>query len=61
MDAMTIADQPFSEVFARMTRDGASYHAAPSGNWRQGRTLFGGLRAALAQDFLAATGTGASG
>jgi acyl-CoA thioesterase len=39
---------PFSEVLAHLTPDGHSYCATPSEAWRQGRTFFGGLSAALA-------------
>lgn len=38
----------FSEVLKNVTRDGDVFRVEPSEEWRQGRTLFGGLSAALA-------------
>lgn len=39
---------PFSEVLAALVGNGADgLHVDPSDDWRQGRTLFGGLSAAL--------------
>jgi acyl-CoA thioesterase len=38
----------FSEVLASLARHGDQFHAEPSEDWRQGRTLFGGLSACLA-------------
>lgn len=47
MSDTTIA-MPFSDVLERVTRDGGTFRVEPSEEWRQGRTLFGGLSAALA-------------
>ena len=38
----------FSEVLASLTPDAGAFRAEPSEDWRQGRTLFGGLSACLA-------------
>ena len=38
----------FSDVLASLARDGDEFHVEPSADWRQGRTLFGGLSACLA-------------
>jgi acyl-CoA thioesterase len=38
----------FSGVLASLAQDGDQFHVEPSENWRQGRTLFGGLSACLA-------------
>lgn len=38
----------FSEVLRSLARDGDQFHAEPPEDWRQGRTLFGGLSACLA-------------
>jgi acyl-CoA thioesterase len=38
----------FSDVLASLTPDAGEYRAEPSEDWRQGRTLFGGLSACLA-------------
>ncbi len=38
----------FSDVLASLTQDGDRFHVEPSEDWRQGRTLFGGLSACLA-------------
>src|SRR5260370_6721398 len=43
---MTVAT--FSEVLASLAQDGDLFHVEPSEEWRQGRTLFGGLSACLA-------------
>lgn len=48
MDATVDATTPFSDVLDQLTREKAIYRAKPSEEWRQGRTLFGGLSAALA-------------
>jgi acyl-CoA thioesterase len=48
MNAPTIAAAPFSELLNRVTREESVFRAAPPDEWRQGRTLFGGLSAALA-------------
>jgi acyl-CoA thioesterase len=36
-----------SEIIHALARDGDAWHVNPSDDWRQGRTLFGGLSAAL--------------
>ena len=38
----------FSSVLASLVPDGDEFHVEPSEDWRQGRTLFGGLSACLA-------------
>jgi acyl-CoA thioesterase len=38
----------FSEVLGSLTADAGVYRAEPSEDWRQGRTLYGGLSASLA-------------
>jgi acyl-CoA thioesterase len=38
----------FSGVLSSLVREGDLFHVEPSENWRQGRTLFGGLSACLA-------------
>jgi acyl-CoA thioesterase len=38
----------FSNVLASLAQDGELFHVEPSEDWRQGRTLFGGLSACLA-------------
>ena len=38
----------FSDVLASLARDGDLFRVEPSEEWRQGRTLFGGLSACLA-------------
>ena len=38
-----------SEIIHALARDGDTWHVNPSDDWRQGRTLFGGLSAALAR------------
>jgi len=38
----------FSEVLTSLTPDAGAFRAEPSEDWRQGRTLFGGLSACLA-------------
>lgn len=38
----------FSDILASFTRDAGTFRAEPSEDWRQGRTLFGGLSACLA-------------
>lgn len=38
----------FSDVLAGLRRDGETFRSEPPADWRQGRTLFGGLSAALA-------------
>src|SRR5260370_16854315 len=43
---MTVAT--FSEVLASLAQDGDLFHVEPTEEWRQGRTLFGGLSACLA-------------
>jgi len=48
MDAIAHATTPFSDVLDQLTRIEGIFRAEPSENWRQGRTLFGGLSAALA-------------
>jgi acyl-CoA thioesterase len=48
MNAITLDSNAFSEVLDRLRRHGDLFHASPSEEWRQGRTLFGGLTAALA-------------
>lgn len=48
MNAHTMIGTSFSEELDRLAQDGNVYSAAPSEEWRQGRTLFGGLLAALA-------------
>jgi acyl-CoA thioesterase len=48
MDALTTAATPFWDIVDRLTRDDGTFRATPSEDWRQGRTLFGGLSAALA-------------
>jgi acyl-CoA thioesterase len=40
--------QSFDEVVARIAEDNGHYSVNPAEDWRQGRTLFGGLTAALA-------------
>jgi acyl-CoA thioesterase len=37
----------FDEVIASLRQEGHQWHTNPSDDWRQGRTLFGGLSAAL--------------
>ncbi len=44
----TIAATPFSKLLGELAPQGGIYHATPGSEWRQGRTLFGGLSAALA-------------
>ena len=48
MDAITNATTPFSDVLDQLSREQNVFRAKPSEAWRQGRTLFGGLSAALA-------------
>jgi acyl-CoA thioesterase len=48
MDVTTNAATPFSDVLDQLERARNAFHAKPSEEWRQGRTLFGGLSAALA-------------
>jgi acyl-CoA thioesterase len=43
-----VAVSIFSDVLASLARDGDLFHVKPSEEWRQGRTLFGGLSACLA-------------
>jgi acyl-CoA thioesterase len=43
---MTVAT--FSDVLASLAQDGDQFRVEPSEDWRQGRTLFGGLSACLA-------------
>jgi acyl-CoA thioesterase len=43
-----VSTTPFSEVLASLTPVAGEYRAEPSEDWRQGRTLFGGLSACLA-------------
>ena len=38
----------FSDTLASLAQDGDQFHVEPSEDWRQGRTLFGGLSACLA-------------
>jgi acyl-CoA thioesterase len=38
----------FSDTLASLAQDGEQFHVEPSEEWRQGRTLFGGLSACLA-------------
>jgi hypothetical protein len=38
----------FPNVLASLAQDGDQFHVEPSEDWRQGRTLFGGLSACLA-------------
>jgi acyl-CoA thioesterase len=38
----------FSDILASLTQDAGAFRAEPSEDWRQGRTLFGGLSACLA-------------
>src|SRR5271163_1300887 len=45
-DEMTAA--AFSDVLGSLAQDGNLFHVEPAAAWRQGRTLFGGLSAALA-------------
>jgi acyl-CoA thioesterase len=48
MNAIVRDTATFSEVLDRLDRRGEGFHASPSEEWRQGRTLFGGLTATLA-------------
>lgn len=48
MSAQSNAVTPFSQVLTHLARDGHTYRAIPSEEWRQGRTFFGGLSASLA-------------
>ena len=48
MDAVTNAAMPFSDVIDQLAHENGVFRARPSSAWRQGRTLFGGLSAALA-------------
>ena len=48
MDAITHATTPFSDVLDQLGREKSAFRAKPSEDWRQGRTLFGGLSASLA-------------
>ena len=48
MDAHVHAVTPFSDVLDQLARHEGVFRAEPSAEWQQGRTLFGGLSAALA-------------
>ena len=48
MDAIADAITPLSVMLGQLTREKDVFRAKPSDEWRQGRTLFGGLSAALA-------------
>ena len=48
MDAIANATTPLSDLLDQLTREKGIFRAKPSEEWRQGRTLFGGLSAALA-------------
>jgi acyl-CoA thioesterase len=43
-----VAATPFSKLLAELAPHDGIFYAAPGPEWRQGRTLFGGLSAALA-------------
>jgi acyl-CoA thioesterase len=45
---LAVSTTTFSEVLASLTPDAGAFRVAPSEDWRQGRTLFGGLSACLA-------------
>jgi acyl-CoA thioesterase len=48
MNAVTLASTPFSGILEQLAIKDGVFRAQPSEDWRQGRTLFGGLSAALA-------------
>ena len=48
MNAQVSAVTPFSQVLAQLAHHDHTYRAMPSEEWRQGRTIFGGLSASLA-------------
>ena len=48
MSAQVNAVTPFSQVLAHLAHHEHTYRATPSEEWRQGRTVFGGLSASLA-------------
>jgi acyl-CoA thioesterase len=43
-----VSTTAFSDILASLTPDGDAFRVEPSEDWRQGRTLFGGLSACLA-------------
>ncbi len=48
MTANSDSHTPFSQILHQFNGSGLDFRAAPSEDWRQGRTFFGGLSAALA-------------